>query len=121
MNKGPGGFISLSSLLPTTESKNKEMQKQSAKISNIPCGPSIIDVFLSCMTSKMSIKEETGKHQWEASWYQGIGKPDSIYGPYEMKYWVTVDGYFRKEIIGGYGAIIRDERGKPMLLFLGNL
>ncbi|KAI3962660.1 hypothetical protein MKW92_009815, partial [Papaver armeniacum] len=119
VKKGPARFSSLLSVPPTSKSKNKDIQKHSPNISNIFCGPSSIDVFLSCMTSKMSIKEETGKHHWEASWYQGIGKPDLMYGPYEMKYWVTVDGYFRKEIIGGYGAIIRDERGKPIVAFSG--
>ncbi|XP_026441956.1 uncharacterized protein LOC113341186 [Papaver somniferum] len=117
VKKGPARFSSLVALLPTSKSKNKDMQKQSANISYIPCGPSSVDVFLSCITSKMSIKEETGKHHWEASWYQGIGKPNSMYGPHEMKYWVTVDGYFIKEIIGGYGAIIRDDRGKPIVAF----
>ncbi|XP_026427129.1 putative uncharacterized protein DDB_G0293878 [Papaver somniferum] len=102
VSKGPARLSSLLSLLPTSKNKNKDMQQQKAKFSNIPRGPSSIDGCLSFMTSKMKINEETKRHQldkeqWEASWYQGIGKPNSMYGPHEMTYWVTVDGYFRKK------------------------
>ncbi|XP_026414430.1 uncharacterized protein LOC113310089 [Papaver somniferum] len=124
VSKGPARLSSLLSLLATSKNKNKDMQQQKAKFSNIPRGPSSIDGCLSFMTSKMKINEETKRHQldkeqWEASWYQGIGKPNSKYGPHEMTYWVTVDGYFRKERGGGCGAIIRDELGKPIVAFSG--
>ncbi|KAI3898051.1 hypothetical protein MKW92_016795 [Papaver armeniacum] len=63
-------------------------------------------------TMKKSTNED--HQEWIDSWYKGTEAPpqaDNII----LNYYVCTDGYHRKGRKGGYGVIIRDDGGKPIV------